>query len=228
VSSPLQPEFFTLLGIDLFLAISLLTCLQDEKFPWSIPYVYQLAALTGFGHMLISREFLTLFSEYMRFWYSITYLTVALGNIIALNIYLAVTKKLIRAAQFYFMLVTTPAIVVSALFISSYAEIATHPLLMLPTFTAQHTFIAIVAFDTLVVSLALYIFFKPRWQYLVSGATAIIISSAAYTFARPQWGEATFIIAAIALGIACIMVLGASIYILARIWIETLKARKRR
>jgi hypothetical protein len=228
VSPPLQPEFFTLLGIDLFLALSLLTCLQDEKFPWALPYLYQLAALTGFGHMLISRSFLSSFSQYMRFWYSVAYLTIALGNIAALNLYLMMIKKLIRVAQVYLLLVTTPALAFSTLFLSSYAEIATHPLIILPTFTVEHAFLAMVAFDTFVVSTAIYIFFKPKWQYLASGALAIITGSAAYTFLKPQWGETTFLIAAIALAIACLMVLGASLYILARIWVENLKEKEGR
>jgi hypothetical protein len=228
VSPPLQPEFFTLLGIDLFLALSLLTCLQDEKFPWALPYLYQLAALTGFGHMLISRSFLSSFSQYMRFWYSVAYLTIALGNIAALNLYLMIIKKLIRVAQVYLLLVTTPALAFSTLFLSSYAEIATHPLIILPTFTVEHAFLAMVAFDTFVVSTAIYIFFKPKWQYLASGALAIITGSAAYTFLKPQWGETTFLIAAIALAIACLMVLGASLYILARIWVENLKEKEGR
>ncbi len=228
MSPPLQPEFFTLLGIDLFLALSLLTCLQDEKFPWALPYLYQLAALTGFGHMLISRSFLSSFSQYMRFWYSVAYLTIALGNIAALNLYLMIIKKLIRVAQVYLLLVTTPALAFSTLFLSSYAEIATHPLIILPTFTVEHAFLAMVAFDTFVVSTAIYIFFKPKWQYLASGALAIITGSAAYTFLKPQWGETTFLIAAIALAIACLMVLGASLYILARIWVENLKEKEGR
>ncbi|MGQ9625259.1 MAG: hypothetical protein ACUVT9_07840, partial [Candidatus Bathycorpusculaceae bacterium] len=94
MASPLQPEFFALLGIDLFLAISLLTCLLDRHFPWQLPYVYQLAALAGFGQLLVSREFVASFGEYMRFWYSLLYLVVALANIVAVNVYLGVMKKL--------------------------------------------------------------------------------------------------------------------------------------
>lgn len=178
--------------------------------------------------MLISRSFLSSFSQYMRFWYSVAYLTIALGNIAALNLYLMIIKKLIRVAQVYLLLVTTPALAFSTLFLSSYAEIATHPLIILPTFTVEHAFLAMVAFDTFVVSTAIYIFFKPKWQYLASGALAIITGSAAYTFLKPQWGETTFLIAAIALAIACLMVLGASLYILARIWVENLKEKEGR
>jgi hypothetical protein len=83
-----MPEFFMLLGIDLFLATSLLTCVLDNYFPDKLAYLYQLIALAGFGQLLVTREFLTTFADYMRFWYSIIYLTVAVANIAALNAYL--------------------------------------------------------------------------------------------------------------------------------------------
>lgn len=226
--SPLQPEFFALLGIDLFLAISLLTCLLDKHFPWQLPYVYQLAALAGFGQLLINREFMAMFGEYMRFWGSLLYLTVALANIVAINAYLGVIKKLLAYAKVFMFTVTFPAITLSAFFVTSYTEIATHPLVMLPTLSWEATFIGIVAFDTLVVGVGTYVFFKPRWWYIALGAGAAIIGSSIYALVKPSWGAAAFIISAIALALACILVLGVSIYVLARIWIETLKERKKR
>jgi len=87
-----MPEFFALLGIDVFLAISLVTCLLDRRFPKAIPYIYQVAALAGFAHLFISKEFITLFGDYMRFWYCLIYLVIALGNVVAVNVYLAVQK----------------------------------------------------------------------------------------------------------------------------------------
>ena len=57
MASELQPEFFSLLGINIFLALSLLTCLFEKNFPTAIPYVYQSAALFGFGQLWISKEF---------------------------------------------------------------------------------------------------------------------------------------------------------------------------
>ncbi|TET19556.1 hypothetical protein E3J74_06685 [Candidatus Bathyarchaeota archaeon] len=56
MSSPLLPEFFALLATDLFLMLSLLTCLLDDRLPKAIPYIYQIAALMGYGHLLISRD----------------------------------------------------------------------------------------------------------------------------------------------------------------------------
>lgn len=227
MASPLQPEFFALLGIDLFLAISLLTCLLDRHFPWQIPYVYQLAALAGFGQLLVSREFITFFGEYMRFWYSLLYLIVALANIVTVNIYLGIMKKLLNYAKVFMFTVTAPTISLTAFFLFSYAEVAVHPFVITPQMSWEATFIAIVALDTLVVGFGSYVFFKPKLSYVALGAGTAIVSAGIYALLKPSWGNAVFVVSAIALAVACVLVLGVSIYILARIWIDTLKERRR-
>jgi len=226
--SPLQPEFFALVGIDLFLAMSLLTCLLDRHFPWQLPYIYQLAALAGFGHLLVSREFMASFGEYMRFWYSLLYLAVALTNIVALNIYLGIVKRLMNYARIFMAAVTVPSLTLAVFFLSNYAEVAVHPLVMLPQMGWEATFVGIVAFDTLVVGLGTYVFFKPRWWYIAIGAGTTVAIAAAYAAYKPTWGEAAFIASATTLAIACAIVLALSIYVLVKIWIETLKERKKR
>lgn len=225
---PLQPEFFALLGLDLFLAISLLTCLLDRHFPWQLPYLYQLAALAGFGQLLVSREFITVFGEYMRFWYSLIYLIVALANIVAVNAYLGIVKKLLNYAKVIMFTVTFPAMTLSAFFIANYAEIAVHPLVMAPQVSWEATFIGIVAFDTFVLGVGTYIFFKPKWWYIGLGAGAAITGATIYASLKPTWGQATFVVSAIGLGLACVLVLGVSVYVLAKIWIDTLKERRRK
>jgi len=228
LAPPLQPEFFLLLGIDLFLAISLLTCLLDKHFPWQLPYLYQVGALVGFGNLLASKEFMTLFGEYMRFWYSFMYLVIALGNIIAINAYIGITKKLLNYAKVLMLTMTFPALAISALFLANYAEIAVHPLLMFPQMTWEATFIGVVAFDTFVVGFGTYVFFKPKWWYIAIGAGAAIISATAYAAIKPTWGGAAFVGSAVALAAACVVVLGISLYIFARMWTDSLKERKRK
>jgi hypothetical protein len=127
------PEFFALLGIDVFLLLSLLTCLLEERFPKAVPYIYQIAALIGFGHLLVSREFLSLFDEYMRFWYSFFFLLVALGNIIAINLYLAVARRSWVLAKAWSGAVTFPLTLISVFFLSnySYLQSAEFPILIL-------------------------------------------------------------------------------------------------
>jgi hypothetical protein len=226
--SPLQPEFFALLGIDLFLAISLLTCLLDRHFPWHLPYLYQLAALAGFGQLIVSKEFIMLFDEYMRFWYSLLYLIVALANIVAVNMYLGIMKKLLNYAKVFMFTVTFPAVFLTAFFLSNYAEVAVHPLVMVPQMSWEATFIGIVAFDTFVVGLGTYVFFKPKWWYIALGAGTAITGASAYALVKPSWGTTAFITSAVALAIACVLVLGVSVFVLARIWIDALRERKRR
>jgi hypothetical protein len=118
----LQPELFTLLGIDLFLLLSLLSCLLDERFPKAIPYIYQLAAIYGFGHLLISRNFLDMFGEYTRFWYSFLYLVIALANIVVVNIYFAVLKRQHTIAKIWSGAITFPSILVAIYFVMQYSS----------------------------------------------------------------------------------------------------------
>jgi hypothetical protein len=127
------PEFFVLLGTDLFLLLSLLTCLLDSRFPKALPYIFQVAAVMGFGHLLISKEFLAIFGEYMRFWYSFFYLLVALMNIVALNVYLATSQKMWMLAKAWSGAVTFPSVMISVFFVSNYGYVssAEFPLLLL-------------------------------------------------------------------------------------------------
>lgn len=169
-----------------------------------------------------------LFDEYMRFWYSVIYLVVALANVVALNVYLGYLKKLLTYARVIMFTVTVPALSITAFFLSNYAELALHPLLIAPPMSWEGTFIGIVAFDTFVVGAGTYIFFKPRWWYIAIGAGTAIAGATIYVLYKPTWGQGTFVVSAVALAIACILVLGISIYVLARMWLESLKERRRR
>ena len=86
-----------------------------------MPYIYQIAALIGFGHLLVSREFFALFGEYMRFWYNFFYLLVALANIVALNVYLAVEQKSWTLAKAWSGAVTFPILLIAMFFVSNYS-----------------------------------------------------------------------------------------------------------
>jgi hypothetical protein len=108
MAAPLQPEFFLLLGIDLFIAISLLSCLLDKHFPWQLPYLYQVTSLAGFGQLIVAKEFMALFGDYTRFWFSIIYLIVALANIVAINLYLGIIKKLLNYAKAFLVTISFP------------------------------------------------------------------------------------------------------------------------
>lgn len=129
----LLPELFAMLSSDMFLLLSLLTCLLEDRFPKAVPYVYQMAAVMGFGHLVVSRMFLTVFDEYMRFWYNLFYLAVALANVVAVNLYLAVSKKRWTLAKVWSSAVTFPTVFISILLVYNYSYLqgATFPTLML-------------------------------------------------------------------------------------------------
>jgi hypothetical protein len=100
--------------------LSLLTCLLDDRLPRSLPYIYQLAALVGFGHLLVSKNFFTVFGDYMRFWYSFIFLLVALVNIVAVNVYFAAVKNQWAIAKVWSGAVSFPAILISIFFVANY------------------------------------------------------------------------------------------------------------
>jgi hypothetical protein len=190
--------------------------------------LYQLAALIGFGQLLVSREFMLLFGDYMRFWYSVLYLVVALANVVAVNLYIGIMKKLLNYAKVLLLAVTFPSLSITAFFLASYANLAIHPLVMAPQVSWEATFIGIVAFDSLVVGLGTYVFFKPKWWYIVLGAGTAITGASVYALYKPSWGEAAFLVSAIGLAIACVLILAISIYVLGKIWLDNLKEKKRK
>jgi len=148
MASPLQPEFFSLLSINIFLALGLLTCLFERNFPTAIPYVYQSAALFGFGQLWVSKEFSLIFSDDMRFWYHLAYLSVAVINIIAIDLYLAFLKKQRFLSWIYSGTVVFPSVLVSVFFISVYTNGITLSLPMLPQIPLEMVYILLALCGT--------------------------------------------------------------------------------
>jgi len=185
--SPLLPEFFALVGINLFLLLSLLTCLLDNHLPKAIPYFYQIAALAGSGYMLIIKDYLIVLGEYMRFWYCFFYFGLALVNIVAVNVYLGIVKKLLNYARVFMLTVTFPALSLAILFLFSYAETAVNPPIMVPQLFGQDVLIAIVGLGTFMAGLGASVFFKPKSWYIALGVATIVTSTCLYTLFKPAW-----------------------------------------
>ena len=211
MATPLQPEFFLLLGIDLFLVISLLSCLLDKHFPWQLPYLYQVASLAGFGQLIVSKEFMGLFDGYTRFWFSFLYLAAALVNIVAVNVYLGVVKKLVNCAKVLMFAVSFPAVAAAAFFLASYSSVASHAMVLLPPVPFETTFIGIVAFDAFVIGFGIRRFFKAKWWHV-----ALAVGSPACAFSALFLETAAFVVSAIALAAACAVVLAVSLHSLMR------------
>lgn len=143
--SPLFPaELFVLTGINVFVALSLLTSIFDRGFPRVLPYLFSIAALAGFGQIWVSYVFLFSFVD-ARFWCSMLYLGVALMNIITVNVYIAINKKLLSAAGAFLCAVTIPTIFTSFLFVSSYVNGLAISIPPLPIVPVESLYIVLVA-----------------------------------------------------------------------------------
>jgi hypothetical protein len=212
MSTPLQPEFFLLLGIDLFQLISLLSCLLDKHFPWQLPYLYQTASLAGFGQLIVSKEFMATFDSYMRFWFSFLYLAVALANIVAINVYLGI-KRLLNHSKVFMLTVSFPSVAVAVFFLASYSSAASHTMIVFPPVSSEIAFSGVVAFDALVIGFGTYKLFKPKWWRIALAVTLVAVC----TFSALFLGPTTFVFLAIALAAACTMVLAVSLRNLVRI-----------
>ena len=226
--SPTTARNLPTTGIDLFLAVSLLSCPLDKHLPWQLPYLYQIASLAGFGQLIAAKEFMAAFGDYMRFWFSVLYLIVALANILAVNVYIGIIKKLLAHAKAFTLTVAFPSFAITVFFLTSYLAGATHPVAIFPAVSPEITFVGIVGFDTFVVGFGTYMFFKPKWWYIVLGSVTAVAGAAVYTAFKPVGGTGVFVASAIALAIACMIVLSVSVYILVRIWKETLKDKRRK
>ena len=122
----LLPEFFMLLGIDVFLAMSLLSALLDDDLPSPLQYLFQGAALLGLGQLFLSQGFINSGvygrepTDPTRFWISAIYLAAAVSNVLGLNIYLAVVRRKMTLASTFSGTVTVPTMMTSMFFVSSF------------------------------------------------------------------------------------------------------------
>lgn len=114
----LAPEFFVLLGIDIFLAASILTALLDRYLTSILQYVFQASAAAGLGELLLSHGLIGA----TRVWAGIIYLAFALSSLIGLNIRLAIVRQGMNIASIFSQMMTVPVVMVSALFLSSFLE----------------------------------------------------------------------------------------------------------
>jgi hypothetical protein len=117
----LVPEFFILLGINIFLAMSLLSALLDDDLPSHLQYFFQVAAIVGLGQLLMSQG---LFgrdpANLTRFLISVVYLALAVSNVVGLNVYLAAVRRKMALASTFSGTVTVPTLMISAILVSSF------------------------------------------------------------------------------------------------------------
>ena len=117
----LLPEFFTLLGIEIFVAMSFVSVVLDRDIPSSAQWLFQGAAGLGLGQLVVTEGFGTSsVIDASRFWISIFYLTLSVCSVAGLNVYVAAVRRKTAIASVFSGTITAPTVSVSALFVSSY------------------------------------------------------------------------------------------------------------
>lgn len=114
----LAPEFFVVLGIDIFLAVSIVSAILDRQLSSILQYLFQGAAGGGLAELLFG-EGLTASA---RVWAGIIYLALALSSLVGVNIRLAIVRRRTSIAPIFSQMMTVPVIMVSALFLSSFLQ----------------------------------------------------------------------------------------------------------
>jgi hypothetical protein len=127
------PELLLLISIDIFLVLSLVTCLFDEYFPNSVPYLLQLIALAGFGQLYLSKSFMSIFIGDGRFWSSLFFLMSSMACVLATNLYLFLVQKRLDGGIVYMGAVTLPVSYFALFIVSVYLNEAPLPMFMFPT-----------------------------------------------------------------------------------------------
>ncbi len=120
------PEFFVVLGIFIFLAMSFLSALLDDDFPSILQYLFQGAATVGLGLLLMNQRFINggIFNldptDPTRFWISVVYLSSAVSIVAGLNVYLAIVLRKMALSSAFSGTVTVPTFMISAIIVSSF------------------------------------------------------------------------------------------------------------
>ena len=127
----LLPEVFTLIGINLFLVLSLVTHLLNSGFPKVMSLVYQVAALSGFGYLMFSKTYLINVDSNTRFWLSFAYLIGALNSIVTSNFHVAVIRNF-RFAKVWFGAFTVPSVMVTLFLVSQFSSVQGSILFLTP------------------------------------------------------------------------------------------------
>jgi hypothetical protein len=114
----LAPEFFVLLGITVFLSMSIISALLDRYLPSILQYLFQGAAWAGLGELLLGQGL----NGPTRVWAGIVYLALALSSLVGVNIRLAIVRRRMNIASIFSQMMTVPVVMISALLLSSFLE----------------------------------------------------------------------------------------------------------
>jgi len=157
--SSAPPEIFMFMGINLFLVMSFSISLFEEQFPKPLPYVFQIAALAGFGQIWANYTLLSASIE-SRFWSSLFYLSMSIISVIAINLYVGIRKKRLSSAGILLGVFTIPVGAISFFMVSSYVNGIMIPMPALPIVPIESLSIVLVC-GMVILGLSVMMYLKP-------------------------------------------------------------------
>ena len=116
------PQFFLLIGIDIFLGASIVTVLLDDHFPGGLPYILELGAFVGFAQLLLGPSFPATFSTTLQFYYCFAYSVLAALSVLGANLLLLFVKRKIFSSGFVAIVATAPSFLANLFFASAYVN----------------------------------------------------------------------------------------------------------
>ena len=132
MSPPFPPQFFILLGVDIFLGGSIVTIMFDEDFPTGLPYVLDFAALVGLIQLALTPQYLTGYPVEIQFDYSVIYAVTAILAIAGSNLYLVLVRGRWMEGGAFAVTATVPSIIATPFFVSAYVNGVVVPLPTIP------------------------------------------------------------------------------------------------
>jgi hypothetical protein len=157
--SSAPPEIFMFMGINVFLVMSFSISIFEEEFPKPLPYVFQIAALAGFGQIWANYILLSASID-SRFWSSLFYLAMAIISVIAINLYVGIRKKRLSSAGILLGVFTIPVSAISFFLVSAYTNGITIPMPALPIVPIADLSIVLVS-SMVILGLSILLYLKP-------------------------------------------------------------------
>jgi len=129
---PFPPQFFILLGVDIFLGGSLATVIFDQEFPMWLPYSLDVCALAGFLQLYLGPNYLVGYPVNIQFYYSAAYASIAIMSLVVANLYLLLVKHERIISGVFAIMATVPSVLAMVYFVSAFVNDYVTPLPLFP------------------------------------------------------------------------------------------------
>ncbi len=156
------PQFFILIGIDIFLGGGIITILFDQHFPSPFPYILEVTAFIGFAELAIGPSYLAGLSTTLQFYYSFTYSMIAAMGLLAANLYLLFVKNRPFESGLVATTATVPSFLANLFFASAYVNGLALELPVFPIVPISIVYVLFFASGGLLLSLVIGLVLQAR------------------------------------------------------------------